>query len=115
VSHHGPMHETQDVSGWSGRQLAEWLAASPDWLDAELRSTDCSIDHIDGNGAEHRREMAAERNSPWGQAGHATYRWLRKNNYPEGFQVLCANCNCGRHWNGGLCPHTVNMMDNSEG
>lgn len=64
-----------------------------------------TIDHIDGNGAEHRREMAAERNSPWGQAGHATYRWLRKNNFPEGFQVLCANCNCGKHWNGGVCPH----------
>jgi hypothetical protein len=43
VSHHGPMYETEDVSGWSGRQLAGWLAANPDWLDAELSSTDCGI------------------------------------------------------------------------
>jgi hypothetical protein len=43
VSHHGPMHETQDVSGWSGRRLAEWLAANPGWLDAELRPADCGI------------------------------------------------------------------------
>lgn len=64
-----------------------------------------TIDHIDGNGAEHRRRMAAETGSNWGQAGTPTYRWLRKNGFPEGFRVLCANCNCGRHWNGGTCPH----------
>lgn len=50
--------------------------------------------------------MAADKGSPWGQAGSATYRWLRDNEFPEGFQVLCANCNCGKQWNGGVCPHT---------
>lgn len=64
-----------------------------------------TIDHIDGNGAEHRREMAGETGLEYSQAGARTYRWLRKNNYPEGFQVLCANCNCGKHWSGGVCPH----------
>ena len=24
--------------------------------------------------------------------GHTLYRWLIKNNYPPGFQILCANC-----------------------
>ena len=50
---------------------------------------DCSkyvaltIDHMNNNGNEHREEI-----------GHsAIYRWLRKNNYPEGYQVLCYNCN----------------------
>jgi hypothetical protein len=43
MNHHGPMYETQDVSGWSGRQLAEWLAFNPDWLDATLSSCDCEI------------------------------------------------------------------------
>jgi hypothetical protein len=33
---------------------------------------------------------------------------LRKNGFPEGFQVLCANCNIGRHINGGICPHESN-------
>jgi hypothetical protein len=67
-----------------------------------------TIDHIDDNGAEHRREMAAARGADgtrWGQAGAPTYRWLRKNGFPPGFQVLCANCNSGRYWNGGVCPH----------
>ena len=53
------------------------------------------IDHIDNNGAEHRRSDA----SAW-----RIYRWLKKNDYPEGFQILCANCNWakGRY---GYCPH----------
>jgi hypothetical protein len=71
----------------------------------ETELTFLTIDHIDGNGAEHRREMASATGTRWGQAGAPTYRWLRKNGFPDGFQVLCANCNCGRHWNGGVCPH----------
>jgi hypothetical protein len=43
VSHHGPMYEAEDVSGWSGRRLAEWLAANPGWLDSELRACGCEI------------------------------------------------------------------------
>lgn len=64
-----------------------------------------TIDHIDDDGAEHRRQMAAEVGSNYSQAGSRTYRWLRDNDFPEGFQVLCANCNCGKQWNGGVCPH----------
>lgn len=65
-----------------------------------------TIDHIEGDGAEHRRQIAAAKGNNWGQAGSPTYRWLRDNYFPEGFQVLCANCNCGKQWNGGVCPHT---------
>ncbi len=43
------------------------------------------IDHINGGGTKHRREL--------GRTGDAFYRWLRLNNYPEGYQVLCCNCN----------------------
>lgn len=32
-------------------------------------------------------------------------QWLKDNKYPKGFQVLCTNCNTGRHRNGGICPH----------
>ena len=65
-----------------------------------------TIDHIEENGAEHRRKMAAESGAhEYSQAGARTYRWLRNNGFPKGFQVLCANCNCGKHWNGGICPH----------
>lgn len=43
------------------------------------------IDHVRGDGAEHRREI--------GRAN--IYAWLAKHNYPQDgrFQVLCANCN----------------------
>jgi hypothetical protein len=64
-----------------------------------------TIDHVNDDGAEHRREIAAEKGTNWAQAGRNTYRWLRDNGFPEGFQVLCANCNCGKQWNGGVCPH----------
>lgn len=44
------------------------------------------IDHIDGGGSQHHREIGVGR-------GGAFYLWLKRNNYPDGFQVLCANCN----------------------
>jgi hypothetical protein len=54
-----------------------------------------SIDHINNNGAEHRREI-----------GSKIYNWLEKYNYPkDNFQLLCFNCNFGKRVNGGTCPH----------
>lgn len=57
-----------------------------------------TIDHIDGGGTEHRKKV--------GQ-GYKFYLWLRNHSYPEGFQILCWNCNCARYYNGGVCPHQV--------
>ena len=53
-----------------------------------------SIDHIDGGGRAHRREI-----------GNHLYQWLIKNNFPkDNFQLLCYNCNCAKgHF--GECPH----------
>lgn len=56
-----------------------------------------TIDHVNNDGNIHRREDK--------QAKNNMYRWLAKNNYPEGFQVLCWNCNMGKQINGGVCPH----------
>ena len=50
------------------------------------------IDHINDNGARHRETIAVDAKKRQG-AGATTYLWLEKNNYPDGFQVLCANCN----------------------
>ena len=44
-----------------------------------------TIDHISGKGAEHRKELS-------GKNGIDFYVWLRKHNYPEGYQTLCMNC-----------------------
>lgn len=40
-----------------------------------------SVDHIEGGGRQHRREI----NQP-------IYHWLFKNGFPEGYQILCMNC-----------------------
>lgn len=61
-----------------------------------------TIDHIDGNGNKHRKEIKGSIRSFYG--------WLKKNNYPNGFQVLCMNCNWGRYKNkDGICPHKRKM------
>lgn len=55
------------------------------------------IDHIDGGGLKHRRSINA---TGAGSFAH----WLRRNGWPAGFQVLCANCNLAKgHY--GRCPH----------
>ena len=39
------------------------------------------LSHINGGGASHRRI-----------ARNNVYGWLKRNGYPEGYQVLCMNC-----------------------
>jgi len=51
-----------------------------------------SIDHINGGGNEHRRELQAARPSHRGMGGTDFYRWLKQHDYPEGYQTLCMNC-----------------------
>lgn len=53
-----------------------------------------AIDHIDGGGKEHRRQLNGTRLEVW----------LKQNNYPSGFQVLCHNCNMAKGFYG-TCPH----------
>lgn len=55
-----------------------------------------TIDHVNRDGASHRREMGTS---------VRIEEWLAKHGYPEGFQVLCWNCNLGRERNDGVCPH----------
>lgn len=43
-----------------------------------------TIDHVDGGGAQHRRELNG--------GGSRMYQWLKQNNFPLGFQVLCGCC-----------------------
>jgi hypothetical protein len=62
------------------------------------------IDHINGGGSEHRRALRAKGIS----AGAGFYKWLQKNDYPEGFQVLCHNCNMAKGFYGS-CPHSHSL------
>lgn len=57
-----------------------------------------TIDHVNNDGAKHRREVIGVKGG--------IYRWLIKNGFPEGFQVLCWNCNCAKEKYGG-CSDSV--------
>jgi len=52
-----------------------------------------TMDHIDGGGTQHNKEIN----------GAHLAQWLFKMGYPEGFQVLCFNCNWAKSHGG--CPH----------
>jgi len=66
------------------------------------------IDHIKNNGAAHRREIGRGSRHEPGTGGSTTmYRWLRDNDYPPGFQVLCSNCNLSKYLSGGQCEHII--------
>jgi len=47
------------------------------------------IDHINNDGYEHRKTIGG---------GSQIYRWLKRHNYPTGYQVLCHNCNARKEF-----------------
>jgi hypothetical protein len=57
-----------------------------------------TIDHVNGDGASQRKALG------WRGKADALQAWLREQDYPDGFQVLCFNCNCGKGKKG-VCPH----------
>lgn len=67
-----------------------------------------SIDHVNNNGKDQLKAGDYSRSSTH------FYRWLKKNGFPEGYQVLCLNCNLGKHLNGGICPHKARCNDYGE-
>lgn len=62
----------------------------------ESRKEFLGIDHIEGGGTAHRKELKGKMN---------IYRYLYKNNYPKDFRLLCYNCNSSLGFYG-YCPHT---------
>lgn len=54
-----------------------------------------AIDHVNGDGAAHRKLI--KRNS--------IYSVLKKDNYPDTFQILCMNCNWSSYIGKGICKH----------
>jgi hypothetical protein len=62
-----------------------------------------SLDHVNNNGAAHRKLLAGENQCP----SAIFYRKLIKLGFPTDppLIVLCFNCNMGRQRNGGICPH----------
>lgn len=90
--------------GWRFKQR---LSALLQYSDGHPKCKCCGVeqleflglDHIDGGGNAHRKEV--KRN------GNSFYNWLKRNNYPTGLQVLCHNCNMAKGFYG-RCPHETN-------
>jgi hypothetical protein len=62
-----------------------------------------SIDHISGDGREHRKLI--------GTGGQAFYLWLKNHGYPkDNFQLLCMNCNFAKG-KLGECPHQTKKQE----
>ena len=56
------------------------------------------LDHVNGGGRKETIRMFGNASSS------PLYRWLAKNGFPSGFQILCANCNQSK-WKHGTCVH----------
>lgn len=92
------------------RRISEWIRRLKLEVYAAYGGAKCNccgeaeeffltLDHVEGGGSKDRKEN--------GSGGANFYRRLIKQGFPVGFQVLCMNCNWGRHRNGGVCPHKV--------
>lgn len=58
-----------------------------------------SVDHINNDGCKDLAKSGLRR------GGLSLYIDIIKNNFPDTFQILCMNCNWGKHLNHGRCPH----------
>lgn len=58
-----------------------------------------TLDHVNDNGAEHRKSLG------FAKASVRIYAWAEANGFPDLLQVQCWNCNSGRYHNKGTCPH----------
>jgi hypothetical protein len=108
--------KSEDVNGGIGRRLG---SVQRDWyakikaLNAYGGKCKCcgenepkflAIDHENGGGNEHRKTIGNQ----------TIYLWLKKNNYPKGFRVLCHNCNMAiAFWK--ICPHKQNGITKTSG
>lgn len=58
------------------------------------------LDHRDGGGNQHRKAVGKNASL----LGSAFYWWVKREGFPDGFRVLCHNCNMSRGLYG-YCPH----------
>lgn len=99
-----------DPEKWKARAQAAKQRARAAILDHYGRACACcgeahteflALDHINGGGNEHRATTGT-------RGGSAFYRWIAKNGFPDGYRILCHNCNMARGLYG-YCPHEATV------
>ena|ERR1035437_5708008 len=60
-----------------------------------------TLEHKEGNGNNHRKDLFKHN-----VGGVHMYRWLKNNNFPKEYAVLCMNCNWATRY-GEICPHKL--------
>lgn len=66
----------------------------------ELEYKFLTFDHCNNDGSKHRKEIGSVSTRHF-------VDWIIKNNFPITIQLLCYNCNCGKAYNKGICPHKM--------
>lgn len=102
---------------WSRKYMREWhqnmkFSVMAIYSEGQPKCTCCGesrieflcMDHIHGDGNKHRKETP--------EANRLAY-WLKRNGFPEGFRVLCHNCNHSLG-NFGYCPHELERKFKAE-
>ena len=58
-----------------------------------------TVDHVNNDGNLSKTKKGYRR------CGIYLYDLIINEAFPESYQLLCYNCNCGKHRNNGICPH----------
>jgi len=66
-----------------------------------------ALDHIAGRKKMNTEPKLLDKGYSSKLRGKGLHSWIIKNNFPEGFQILCSNCNFakGMTKNNNVCPH----------
>lgn len=87
-------------SARQSKQYANWRAACIKSYGGQCVCCGCSntkylqLDHVNNDGAKHRREMG------YGRKG-CLYKWACANGFPKRLQLMCANCHQAKTNSGG--------------
>jgi len=57
-----------------------------------------NVDHVNNDGNIHRKTISTS---------VGLYKEIISSGFPDLYQLLCWNCNMGKHLNGGVCPHNI--------
>lgn len=68
-----------------------------------------TLDHVGNDGAKDRGRRYSKHSRRYVRSDNSRIFYaIRKSGKPlPQYQILCFNCNCGKHRNGGICPHVT--------